>query len=260
MAKRNSKREPVKVVDPPSESDEDELAGLDLDGDVSSEDGEADAVDSDDGAGEADSEEEDAGTASDAGEDDDIEEAMLDLMAAQAERAQRRAAAKSAAARAEAEDEEEAGPEPTSRTRGKSNMVPPAAGAAGTAEAQAAEAGGGGEDDDGEQRPVDPGSDSSEDERPNRNTIGAVPLEWYKDEDHIGYDVDGRRIGKAARADKLQQLLDRNDSKKRPPAPRPCGGWLAAADPDAGWRPSAGEATPPPPGRCERRFLSGAPC
>jgi hypothetical protein len=35
---------------------------------------------------------------------------------------------------------------------------------------------------------ADAGSDSSEDERPPRNTIGAVPLEWYRDEDHIGYD------------------------------------------------------------------------
>lgn len=33
---------------------------------------------------------------------------------------------------------------------------------------------------------ADPGSDSSEDEMPNINTIGDVPLHWYKDEDHIG--------------------------------------------------------------------------
>lgn len=39
---------------------------------------------------------------------------------------------------------------------------------------------------------ADPGSDSSEDERPNRNTIGEVPLQWYKDEEHVGYDVEGR--------------------------------------------------------------------
>jgi hypothetical protein len=37
----------------------------------------------------------------------------------------------------------------------------------------------------------DPGSDSSEDEAPSRNTIGKVPLEWYKDEEHIGYDRRG---------------------------------------------------------------------
>lgn len=35
---------------------------------------------------------------------------------------------------------------------------------------------------------ADAGSDSSEDERPARNTIGDVPLEWYEHEDHIGYD------------------------------------------------------------------------
>ena len=35
---------------------------------------------------------------------------------------------------------------------------------------------------------ADPGSDSSEDERPHRNTIGNVPLEWYADEGHVGYD------------------------------------------------------------------------
>ena len=35
---------------------------------------------------------------------------------------------------------------------------------------------------------ADAGSDSSEDERPDRNTIGAVPLEWYNEEEHIGYN------------------------------------------------------------------------
>lgn len=57
----------------------------------------------------------------------------------------------------------------------------------------------------------DPASDSSEDERPNRNTIGDVPLVWYKDEDHIGYDIEGSKIGKAQRGDKLDALLARND-------------------------------------------------
>jgi len=35
---------------------------------------------------------------------------------------------------------------------------------------------------------ADEGSDSSEDERPSRNTVGNVPLEWYAQEEHIGYD------------------------------------------------------------------------
>lgn len=40
--------------------------------------------------------------------------------------------------------------------------------------------------------------DSSEDERENRNTVGNVPLkQWYKDEEHIGYDRDGNKLMKA---------------------------------------------------------------
>jgi BOP1NT (NUC169) domain len=38
---------------------------------------------------------------------------------------------------------------------------------------------------------------SSDDEAP-KNTIGNLPLEWYNDYDHIGYDVDGKPIGKKA--------------------------------------------------------------
>ncbi|GBF97452.1 hypothetical protein Rsub_10375 [Raphidocelis subcapitata] len=57
----------------------------------------------------------------------------------------------------------------------------------------------------------DPGSDSSEDERPNRNTVGDVPLGWYKAEDHIGYDVEGEKIARRARGDKLDALLARAD-------------------------------------------------
>lgn len=67
---------------------------------------------------------------------------------------------------------------------------------------------------DDEELPLDPGSDSSEDERPSRNTVGEVPLHWYKDEEHIGYDVGGAKLIKRNRKDKLEALLDRNDSKK----------------------------------------------
>jgi hypothetical protein len=44
--------------------------------------------------------------------------------------------------------------------------------------------------------------------------VGNVPLEWYKNEDHIGYDKDGKRIAKSQRKDRLEQLLDRNDNRK----------------------------------------------
>ncbi|KAI3810379.1 hypothetical protein L1987_19991 [Smallanthus sonchifolius] len=44
-----------------------------------------------------------------------------------------------------------------------------------------------------------------------RNTIGDVPLEWYKDEEHIGYDVAGKKIKKKERLDKLDSFLARTD-------------------------------------------------
>ncbi|KMZ67822.1 putative Ribosome biogenesis protein bop1 [Zostera marina] len=50
-------------------------------------------------------------------------------------------------------------------------------------------------------------SDSSEDEVPNRNTIGDVPLEWYEGEEHIGYDKTGKKIKKQAKKDKLDSFL-----------------------------------------------------
>ena len=43
--------------------------------------------------------------------------------------------------------------------------------------------------------------------------MGAVPLEWYKDEEHIGYDVEGQRLEKRPQKDKLDKLLARNDGK-----------------------------------------------
>lgn len=54
-------------------------------------------------------------------------------------------------------------------------------------------------------------SDSSEDEVGPRNTIGDVPLEWYKEEEHIGYDVAGKKIKKKERLDKLDSFLARTD-------------------------------------------------
>ena len=39
----------------------------------------------------------------------------------------------------------------------------------------------------------------SEDEAP-VNTIGNVPLHWYDDFDHVGYDIDGRKIMRGTNA------------------------------------------------------------
>ncbi|KAH9751124.1 Ribosome biogenesis protein BOP1-like [Citrus sinensis] len=57
-------------------------------------------------------------------------------------------------------------------------------------------------------------SDSSEDEVAPRNTIGDVPLEWYKDEKHIGYDISGKKITKKERQDKLASFLANVDDSK----------------------------------------------
>ncbi|XP_034691408.1 ribosome biogenesis protein BOP1 homolog isoform X1 [Vitis riparia] len=57
-------------------------------------------------------------------------------------------------------------------------------------------------------------SDSSEDEVAPRNTIGDVPLEWYKDEEHVGYDISGKKIKKKVRQDKLDSFLASADDSK----------------------------------------------
>lgn len=46
------------------------------------------------------------------------------------------------------------------------------------------------------------------------DAVGSVPMKWYKDEDHIGYDRDAKKIARKARQDRLDALLARNDSGK----------------------------------------------
>lgn len=46
-----------------------------------------------------------------------------------------------------------------------------------------------------------------------RNTVGNIPMEWYKDFPHIGYDLDGKRIYKPIRnKDELDEFLDKMDN------------------------------------------------
>lgn len=47
-----------------------------------------------------------------------------------------------------------------------------------------------------------------------RNTIGDVPLEWYKDEEHIGYDLSGKKIKKKEKQSKLDSFLASTDDSK----------------------------------------------
>ena len=49
----------------------------------------------------------------------------------------------------------------------------------------------------------------SSDEEDIRNTIGNIPVNWYDEYGHIGYDVDGAPIRKPKRGDELDQFLSR---------------------------------------------------
>ncbi|XP_071697264.1 ribosome biogenesis protein BOP1 homolog [Rutidosis leptorrhynchoides] len=73
---------------------------------------------------------------------------------------------------------------------------------------------GGDESESEDSREIVDESDSSEDEVGPRNTIGDVPFEWYNDEEHIGYDIAGRKIKKKERLDKLDSFLARTDDSK----------------------------------------------
>jgi hypothetical protein len=44
------------------------------------------------------------------------------------------------------------------------------------------------------------------------NTIGNVPLEWYDDFDHIGYDLEGNKIMKPkSGSDKIDEFVSKNE-------------------------------------------------
>ncbi|KAG8901896.1 hypothetical protein FRB99_005016 [Tulasnella sp. 403] len=48
-------------------------------------------------------------------------------------------------------------------------------------------------------------SDSSTEDNPNR--VGRIPMHWYDDLPHIGYDINGKRILRPARGDELDKFL-----------------------------------------------------
>ncbi|KAL3998017.1 BOP1NT (NUC169) domain family protein [Acanthocheilonema viteae] len=51
----------------------------------------------------------------------------------------------------------------------------------------------------------------SSDEEDLRNTIGNIPVSWYDDFNHIGYDKDGNPIESAKIKDDIEEFLDRMD-------------------------------------------------
>lgn len=39
------------------------------------------------------------------------------------------------------------------------------------------------------------------------NTVGNIPIEWYDDYPHIGYDLDGKKVYRPAKSDELEKFL-----------------------------------------------------
>jgi ribosome biogenesis protein ERB1 len=52
---------------------------------------------------------------------------------------------------------------------------------------------------------------SSDDDEDNRNTIGRVPLHWYDEYDHIGYDRTGAKVMKGPVMDGVDAALAARD-------------------------------------------------
>ena len=47
-----------------------------------------------------------------------------------------------------------------------------------------------------------------------RNTVGNIPMQWYDEFDHIGYDLDGNKITKPIRnQDELDKFLQRMEDE-----------------------------------------------
>ncbi|GMT28412.1 hypothetical protein PFISCL1PPCAC_19709, partial [Pristionchus fissidentatus] len=49
----------------------------------------------------------------------------------------------------------------------------------------------------------------SSDEEDLRNTIGNIPVQWYDDHDHIGYNLDGAKIDKPAAKGEIDSFLEK---------------------------------------------------
>lgn len=50
-------------------------------------------------------------------------------------------------------------------------------------------------------------SGDTSDEEDRRNTVGDVPMWWYNEYPHVGYDLDGRRIIKPPQRDQIDEFL-----------------------------------------------------
>ena len=56
--------------------------------------------------------------------------------------------------------------------------------------------------------PIEPEYDSDSSTEETENRIGNVPLSWYDDLPHLGYDIHGKRVLRPAQGDELDKFLD----------------------------------------------------
>jgi len=55
--------------------------------------------------------------------------------------------------------------------------------------------------------------DSDDEDHPlDQNTVGEVPMHWYDEYDHIGYNIVGDKIARPAMKDQMDSFLDREDN------------------------------------------------
>ncbi|KAJ9597872.1 hypothetical protein L9F63_011273 [Diploptera punctata] len=72
---------------------------------------------------------------------------------------------------------------------------------------------------------VDEYKSDSSDEEDIRNTVGNIPMNWYDDYKHLGYDWEGKRILKPAKDDELDNFLKRMEDPNF---------WRTVKDPQTG--------------------------
>jgi len=58
---------------------------------------------------------------------------------------------------------------------------------------------------------VETSDSDSEDDMHSKDQIGKIPSHWYDEEDHIGYDLDGKKVKKGKQKDRLDQFLAKMD-------------------------------------------------
>ncbi|KAK2723761.1 ribosome biogenesis protein BOP1 homolog [Artemia franciscana] len=65
----------------------------------------------------------------------------------------------------------------------------------------------------------------SSDEEDIRNTVGNIPLKWYDEYSHVGYDLEGKPIAKPQRGDQLDRFLKKMEDPDS---------WRTVIDPSTG--------------------------